>query len=791
LPEVITWMPACDRPTGRLWAKPVSGEMSAGERHVLLRQLGRLDDEQRGLLTNARCLSEGVDVPTLDGVAFIDPRRSEVDIVQAVGRAIRKSDGKAVGTIVIPVFIATDVDPDVALDDSSFKPVWDVIQALRAHDEDLSEELDNLRQRLGEHGGLPRLPEKIHFDLPTMVGTDFADAFDVRLVEQTTAPWEFWYGLLKKYVRENGTSRVPQLHVFDGRRLGQWVTIQRSNWEALSDERRERLQLLPGWSTDVRADQWAEGFGHLQKYVTMQGHARVRDDYVADGGYKLGKWVGKQRTKWDSLDDEQRQRLLALPGWVLDARAALWEDSFCALTKFALEKGHTNPPRSLVLDGIALETWVRRQRRNWDSLSDDQRLRLEQLPAWTLNVLDAKWDIGFGHLQKYVEEHANAQVPQSYAIEGYALGKWVSVQRRTWDTLTEDRRERLRKLPGWTLDARGSWWSEGFGYLERFVAQNGTAQMSQDQVFDGFKLGSWVSNQKARWHSLGDERRQQLQSLPDWNLDARSAHWDQGFSLLEDYAAQHGHTRVPQTSVVDGYKLGVWLNTQRTNWSTLPDEKKQRLQNLAGWTINTLADQWDDGFAHLLRYVADNGDALVPNDCVYEGYKLGQWVTVQRTKWEAISDGRRQRLAALPGWAVSARQAWWEDGFRRLQKFVATNQHASPAQAFTDSEGFRLGAWVTKQRQSQAEGKLSVERRERLHELPGWQTDPRKAKWEEGFRRLSAFMSQNEGRTPPQSYVDEDDYRLGAWVAQQRVKRARGTLEADRHEQLAQLLGWE
>ena len=67
---------------------------------------------ERGMLTNARCLSEGVDVPTLDGVAFIDPRRSQVDIVQAVGRAMRKADDKTVGTIVIPVFVDENADPE-------------------------------------------------------------------------------------------------------------------------------------------------------------------------------------------------------------------------------------------------------------------------------------------------------------------------------------------------------------------------------------------------------------------------------------------------------------------------------------------------------------------------------------------------------------------------------------------------------------------------------------------------------------------------------------------------------
>ena len=149
MPDVIAWMPVRQRPKGELWSDHASGEMPAGDRYVLLQHLARLDDGERGLLTNARCLAEGVDVPTLDGVAFIDPRRSEVDIVQAVGRAIRQADDKTVGTIVIPVFIDTDEDPQIALDSSAFKPVWDVIKALRSHDDELGEELDELRRQLG------------------------------------------------------------------------------------------------------------------------------------------------------------------------------------------------------------------------------------------------------------------------------------------------------------------------------------------------------------------------------------------------------------------------------------------------------------------------------------------------------------------------------------------------------------------------------------------------------------------------------------------------------------------
>jgi hypothetical protein len=259
------------------------------------------------------------------------------------------------------------------------------------------------------------------------------------------------------------------------------------------------------------------------------------------------------------------------------------------------------------------------------------------------------------------------------------------------------------------------------------VKKHGTATVPQNCVFDGFKLGSWVSNQKARWNSLGDERRQRLQELPGWELDARTAYWEEGFRRLQEYAEQHGHTRVPQKYVVDGYKLGVWLNTQRTNWSKLSEERRQRLSQTPGWTLNTLDAQWEEGFDHLLAYVEKSGNALVPNDYIHEGFRLGQWVTVQRSNWESLSDERRRRLANLPGWAHSARTAWWEDGFRRLEEYGKEYGHASPPQSYTDKDGFRLGVWVAKQRQNHAKGTLSADRRMRLSRLLGWEWTPRGA----------------------------------------------------------------
>lgn len=115
----------------------VDGTMNA------LRRNGELDwlradppDGTCRILTNARCLSEGVDVPGLDAVMFLSPRKSVVDIIQSVGRVMRKAPGKQFGYIILPIGIPSGVAPETALrDNTKYAAVWEVLQALRAHDE--------------------------------------------------------------------------------------------------------------------------------------------------------------------------------------------------------------------------------------------------------------------------------------------------------------------------------------------------------------------------------------------------------------------------------------------------------------------------------------------------------------------------------------------------------------------------------------------------------------------------------------------------------------------------------
>lgn len=117
----------------------VDGTMAADERKVKLDWLAAEEGEDTcHILSNARCLAEGVDVPALDAVIYLSSRKSKVDIIQSVGRVMRRAPGKRYGYIVIPVFVPAGTDEGLALSNSKdYKVVWDVVRALRSHDERL------------------------------------------------------------------------------------------------------------------------------------------------------------------------------------------------------------------------------------------------------------------------------------------------------------------------------------------------------------------------------------------------------------------------------------------------------------------------------------------------------------------------------------------------------------------------------------------------------------------------------------------------------------------------------
>lgn len=118
-------------------SKHIDGSMNATDRNELLSWLKDEPEEREcRVLTNVRCLSEGVDVPSLDAVLFLSARNSQVDVVQSVGRVMRRAEGKKYGYIIIPIVVPNDVEANIALDNNDrYRVVWTVLNALRAHDD--------------------------------------------------------------------------------------------------------------------------------------------------------------------------------------------------------------------------------------------------------------------------------------------------------------------------------------------------------------------------------------------------------------------------------------------------------------------------------------------------------------------------------------------------------------------------------------------------------------------------------------------------------------------------------
>jgi len=103
-------------------------------------------------VSNARCLTEGVDVPAVDMVAFLSPRRSRVDIVQATGRAMRRSPGKTTGYVLVPLYVELTAGETVeaAVNRAQFDEVWDVLQSVQEQDDVLAEIIRVCAKSAGE-----------------------------------------------------------------------------------------------------------------------------------------------------------------------------------------------------------------------------------------------------------------------------------------------------------------------------------------------------------------------------------------------------------------------------------------------------------------------------------------------------------------------------------------------------------------------------------------------------------------------------------------------------------------
>ena len=280
-------------------ARHVDGTFNATARADALAFLEDTPPGETRILTNARCLTEGVDVPTLDGILFMHPRNSQIEVVQAVGRVMRKAPGKRLGYVVLPVVVPSVISPEQALaDDKRWQTVWQMLNAIRSHDERFEGMLNRLDMgEAGQHISIITLadwapspaaggndapaadpddtkpPSVAYHNLTVFDG--LPEAIRTRMVEKcgNKRYWEDW---------ANDVARIAQAHVARIRALVEAGAAEREVFQAFLKELRDDLN--PQVSEDDAVEMLAQHMVTQPVFDALFGQAAAaRRNPVSQG----------------------------------------------------------------------------------------------------------------------------------------------------------------------------------------------------------------------------------------------------------------------------------------------------------------------------------------------------------------------------------------------------------------------------------------------------------------------------------------------------------------------------
>ena len=381
------------------------------------------------ILTNSRCLTEGVDIPTLDGIAFISPKRSIVDIVQATGRAIRPSKPIGTGYIIVPFFISKD-DLD-EIDEkklkSNYSYIFQILSALKEHDNVLSESIDQLRVELGTKKVSIRgkLPKKIVINLPEDLPVEFSDRIVSMIVEETTQDWLEKYSLLKQYVKEFGSVesigyRTRYQGVFIGQH--QRYVIERYLQGTLSEYRIKLYRELNGWTWKHRRESvFDQGYRKCLAYIEKYGHIKpLKTDKPFDGfaiyHYLDDKRIQRRKGKLSDRHFKQIDKFRKYGfKWDYEIDKRTYEDkieivrdyiesnkvycSFCEMYFYP----YTFPIDLKYKGGLIISSFVSGLRRKIKEKKIDKKLydQVKTLPGWFDTIEDTDFNRFYEHVIRF------------------------------------------------------------------------------------------------------------------------------------------------------------------------------------------------------------------------------------------------------------------------------------------------------------------------------------------------------------------------------------------------------
>lgn len=330
---------------------------------------------------------------------------------------------------------------------------------------------------------------------------------------QVNNPWYINYNKAKKYYETHGNLDVVKSYrTEDGFDLSQWLAYQRqsrkgNNSAVLTDEQIRMLDEI-GMIWDKNDFKWEKGFkiayDYYQEYHTLE----VKQDLIYEG-YNLGKWINMQRVAYNS---ESKRKSLSLSqikklekiGMVWNADELYWNRAFECAKNFYEQNGHLRIEEDYIVDDFALGLWIQSQRRlKKTSTTEMTLLKIKKLDSIGMiwDVKDYIWENNVRLSKMYLEQNGDLLIPQDYIVEGVRLGQWIGNLRNSRKghgsiELTTERINLLNSL-GMVWDVNEYLWRQQYLLAEKYYKENANLRIPVGYISNGYKLGSWLKNQKA------------------------------------------------------------------------------------------------------------------------------------------------------------------------------------------------------------------------------------------------------------------------------------------------------
>lgn len=498
------------------------------------------------------------------------------------------------------------------------------------------------------------------------------------------------------------------------------------------------------------------------------------------------------------------QQTYRLYGKLRREMEARWEVLCQAAADAAAKEGTLELPRSYTIhSGVPVGKWLELQRQvqagqRPGRLTAEQAAKLEKLGIRWNHRLEAAWEKGFSSAQKYRTEHGDLLVPVRYRDKNdFALGEWIVYNRQRYlgGNLTQNLIERLEAI-GMVWSTSNDLWEQNYAAATQYYLEHGDLEVPiKYETPSGFGLGVWLGAQRAA-HKAGELPQEQVERLDALGMDWTNRNdrkWMSLYDVAAAYYHEHGNLNVPSEYVTpDGVLLGKWVARQRYAYLN-PDRSSARVTPERKALLDKLGmvwekyDPWQERYDLALAYKTEHGDLEIPS--VYktaDGVWLGSWVSRQRQALNsgssALSSERRKLLRILfkgerrPSDPAAdhgtVREANWERNFRSAARYARKYKHLLVPASYVDSDGVRLGVWVSNLRAARKNRPDSYQvtpaHIKKLNSI-GMVWDARDAKWGTAYQQAKAYYKAHGNLHAAANYKsDETGFCLGDWLRRMR-----------------------